>query len=256
MADAQGKLPKAHEIETTPFKNKYFQKIDARSGNTILDIGCGIGHDAGILAYQVGLKGTIYGVDIDRTVVEAASKIYNVPNIYFIHGDCQALPHHLYDKFDKCTADKVLQYIDDPDKALAEIFKILRPGGHIICHEPVWNTLAMRCNDPSTSDKIICSANQQGIKNKNIPLEMPKLLKLSGFSDIEIDVNAHVFTEFKKADTVFGFWRMAYGAAQKEVVTICEATKWLADQIIKDQDGEFLAYMMYLVYKAKKTINS
>lgn len=96
----------------------------------LLDVGCGPG------SITIGLGnvltfGEVVGIDNQPEMVErardAAAKA-KVENVSFELADCYKLPFP-DDSFDACFANSVLQHLSDPVAALAEMRRVLRPGG-------------------------------------------------------------------------------------------------------------------------------
>ena len=107
-----------------------FQKlILARyvSGARVLDYGCGRG--AIPLMSFAGHELEIYGADIDVAV-------FNNPNIkhaLLIHQDKIPCPD---DFFDIVFANNVMEHIEDPETAFAELSRVLKPGGYLLFKTP------------------------------------------------------------------------------------------------------------------------
>ncbi len=98
-------------------------------GLSMLDIGCGDGR----LLEAFSRRGAeVVGIDADPAMVEAA--ILNVPLCTVLQGDARALP------FPEATFDcgamvTVLCHLGEPDKALAEARRVLKPGGRLLLGE-------------------------------------------------------------------------------------------------------------------------
>ena len=91
----------------------------------ILDVGCGAGSYTGILKlYRPQLK--VYGVDISRAAIKKAKKDF--PNINFVIASTDRLPFP-DGFFDAVVMKCVLEHLKDPDKALVEVRRVLKPGG-------------------------------------------------------------------------------------------------------------------------------
>jgi ubiquinone/menaquinone biosynthesis C-methylase UbiE len=101
-----------------------------KAGMRLLDVGCGPGSITLGLASLVA-PGDATGIDIQPDQVErarAAATEATVSNVRFDVADCYRLPFPDA-SFDICFANSVLQHLREPISALAEMRRVLRPGG-------------------------------------------------------------------------------------------------------------------------------
>ena len=109
--------------------------LDIPSGGVALDIGSGPGNVTASLARAAGADGLALGVDISEPMLTRAVNAQAGPNVGFIRADAQRLPFR--DKtFDAVTSLAVLQLIPDPPATLAEIARVLKPGGRVAIMVP------------------------------------------------------------------------------------------------------------------------
>jgi len=104
-----------------------------RPGEAVLDLGCGAGFDAFIAALVVGPAGRVVGVDISPemlAIAEAGRDEVRLTNVGFRDAAVEALPFS-NDSFDVALSNGVLNLIPDKPAALAEIFRVLKPGGRL-----------------------------------------------------------------------------------------------------------------------------
>jgi len=102
-------------------------------GDTIVDLGSGAGNDCFVARAITGAKGRVIGVDMTEPMIEKARvnvEKLGYENVEFRLGDIENLP------IESGTADVVisncvLNLVPDKQKAFSEIFRILKPGGHL-----------------------------------------------------------------------------------------------------------------------------
>jgi arsenite methyltransferase len=104
-------------------------------GGIALDVGCGPGSVTASLARAAGPDGLALGVDISEPMLARAVRAEAGPQIGFLRADAQRLP--LRDEtVDAVVSIAVLQLIPDPITALAEMARVLRPGGRLAVMVP------------------------------------------------------------------------------------------------------------------------
>lgn len=101
-------------------------------GQTVLDLGSGAGLDAFVSRRQVGETGHVIGVDMTAEMIAKARQ--NVEklgyaNVEFRLGEIEHLPV-LNDSADVVISNCVLNLVPDKRRAFAEIYRVLKPGGH------------------------------------------------------------------------------------------------------------------------------
>ena len=116
------------------------------AGQTVLDYGCGPGQLALELARRVGESGRVLGFDINRAFVERtrahAETEGLAQRIEARQFDGRSLP--LEDKsVDRVICKNVLEYVDDLGATLAEMRRVLRPGGRVHAIDSDWGMLVV-----------------------------------------------------------------------------------------------------------------
>lgn len=106
-------------------KKQAISDIDIPPNSNILDLCTGTGD----LAYFLSAKGTVTGVDFSEKMLDIARK--KVPNARFILADCTNLPFE-DNSFDIITIGFGLRNIENPQIALKEISRVLKPNGKFI----------------------------------------------------------------------------------------------------------------------------
>jgi arsenite methyltransferase len=106
---------------------------ELREGETVLDLGSGGGIDVLLSAKRVGPSGFAYGVDMTDEMLELArlnAAKGAATNVEFLKGTIEDVP--LPDSsVDVVISNCVINLSVDKSRVLAEIFRVLRPGGRI-----------------------------------------------------------------------------------------------------------------------------
>lgn len=107
-----------------------------RGGQRVLDVGCGTGAIARDVAARVA-PALVAGVDLRRAQVVTARRLavqHGVRNLHFLCGDARALalPEA---SFDGAYARFVLEHAVDPPGVLAEMCRVVKPGGWVCAYE-------------------------------------------------------------------------------------------------------------------------
>lgn len=124
-----------------PATELLIQAADMQTGDAVLDLGSGVGDPAISIAERVGPAGRVVATDLVEAMVrccEANVQVRGLAQVECRQADAQALP------FDDATFDRVTSklgamYFVDIQRALAEIRRVLRPGGRVAlaCWGPV-----------------------------------------------------------------------------------------------------------------------
>ncbi len=120
---------------------KVFPALPLRSGDRVLDVGCGWGDTAIELARRVGPAGSVVGVDCCGSFLDAGradAKQAGLTNLTFIEADVQSYPFEPVHDF--CFSRFGTQFFENPVAALHNMRLALRPGGSMTMI--VWRTSA------------------------------------------------------------------------------------------------------------------
>ncbi len=96
-----------------------------KSKGKVLDVGCGAG-DYTIIIKKSVPKLKVYGVDISKQAIKRAKRDF--PDINFSVAGAYKLPFS-NNSFNAVVMKCVLEHLKDPDKALKEVKRVLKPGG-------------------------------------------------------------------------------------------------------------------------------
>ena len=159
-------------------------------GERVLDVACGTGVVARRAAIAVGQTGSVCGLDLNPGMVGVA-RAQPAParsaDIEYRVGDGMELPF-ADGEYDLVTCQQGLQFFPDRACGLAEMYRVLRPGGRV--------ALAMWTD--AKRSPVISALNESGIRHAGVPVlvapfslsdrrEILALLEGAGFTDERVE---------------------------------------------------------------------
>ncbi len=108
-------------------------------GESVLDIGCGGGTDTLVAAMKVGDEGKVVGIDLTSEMLAQAKKNLGttfIKNVLFQEASAEDLPFE-DESFDVVLSNGVFNLIPEKARALAEVFRVLKPLGRLMVADQI-----------------------------------------------------------------------------------------------------------------------
>jgi arsenite methyltransferase len=228
------------------------EALAAASGDRIIDVGCGPGFYLAELVDVVGANGSLLGLDMSQAMIALAQKrTAGLANVAVHQAELSAIPAP-DDDFDKALCVQVMEYVTDPEPALCEIRRVLRPGGTIVVWDVDWSTLSWHSSDVERMGRIL-SAWDHHLAHPALPRRLGSHLRGAGFADVAMA--AHVFATDRLDPETYGGVTLplitAFVAGREEVGRD-ELDAWRLDQQELDQRGEFYFSCVQVCFVATK----
>jgi arsenite methyltransferase len=107
--------------------------VELHEGETVLDLGSGGGIDVLLSGKRVGPTGTVYGLDMTDEMLALAqgnARQAGATNVHFLKGLIEEIPLES-GSVDVVISNCVVNLSPEKERVLAEIARVLRPGGRI-----------------------------------------------------------------------------------------------------------------------------
>ena len=138
---------------------EFLRKVGLRPGQTILDFGCGVGHDTVPAAFVVGTQGMVYAVDKQQEVInelQQKSVANNFENVKIIKTSGQTILDFESESIDVVLLYDVLHYLIkcDRKKLYQETQRVLKQDGllsvypkHTVGDDPIQEFRELNSDD-------------------------------------------------------------------------------------------------------------
>ncbi len=109
------------------------------------------------MTQEVGPDGTVTGLDPSPSMLALARKrrlAAGAAEVRFIDGKATSLPFPDA-SFDVVTSTQVYEYVADMETALAEAYRVTRPGGRLLVLDTDWDSVVWHSTDPDRMRRIL-----------------------------------------------------------------------------------------------------
>lgn len=233
-------------------RQRSFELLEIREGARILDVGCGAGADARAMAGMVGAGGHVVAIDVDPAMVAEAARRstgmdlpleLRIANVYELDYPDGA--------FDACRAERVFLHLANPERALAQMVRVVRRDGKIVVLERDIETRTIDVPNRAVTRRIVnfwCDSFLGGW----IGRQLPRLFRQVGLKEITVDPVTVIDTDYQAFDAQYDLKRIVRRAAAERAVSAEEAAQWLADLEAVAQAGSFFTSMTNFVVSGRK----
>jgi SAM-dependent methyltransferase len=218
--------------EVRAYKRRMRELLALESGQTVLDVGCGVGFEACRLA-QGHPGNTVIGLDRQAMLDVAARRAEQLGvTVRWLSGEAEAIPLP-ENVVDACFTERVLKYLPDPAAGIAEMVRVLKPGGRIACFE--LDYAATLLNGEVTMAGAVGDLLNASVSEPRMGRRLPGLLHNAGLREVTFEMVAFhppwVVHEAAVGDPV----REAIRQSRLPAV----ATEWLEQQAAAADAGLF-----------------
>jgi ubiquinone/menaquinone biosynthesis C-methylase UbiE len=240
LADAQ---PHIQEI-----KRRMLALGPVGAGDRVLDVGCGIGLEATRLAGRVGQVGRVVGIDKSaQMIAEARSRTFDAGLLQIEYAVMDARRLEFPDgAFDLCRAERVLRYVERPERAVREMARVVRPGGRVVAFDFDSDATVIDAPDP-TLVRRIREILDAAVPNCWMGRQLPRLFRQAGLDDIS------VVPQVVMIPSLESYRRLVQGsldaAVRSGVLATGDLDRWWTDLARAELEGGiFVANLGFVVH--------
>lgn len=221
-------------------------------GERVLDIGIGPGFGTTDMADAVTPSGQVCGIDLSATMLTLAkARCTAQPWVVLQEANATQLPFP-DNSFDVAVSAQVYEYVYDLPTALAELYRVLRPGGRALILDSDWDSIAWHSTDRLRMSRVLVAFNEH-LHDSCLPRTIAPKLKDAGFV-IENQKVVPLFNHTCEANTA------SYGLIElikrfvpgRNGVTKEEAEAWAADLHKLGEEGAYSFTLNQYLFLAVK----
>ena len=229
-----------------------FDALAPRPGERILDLGCGPGLLTQELARAVGPGGAVIGLDPSADMRKTAEDRCRAEgHVRILDGTAEAIP--LADgHVDRAVSVQVFEYLNDLDGPLAELHRVIRPGGRVVISDMHWDSLVWRSDDPARMDRMIAAWDEH-LADRVVPETLPERLATAGFRDIR-SIPVPFCDILPRPDGIARMMiiLMTGYARENALLPEAEVDAWQAEQEALAEAGRFFFSLTHFVTVAER----
>jgi ubiquinone/menaquinone biosynthesis C-methylase UbiE len=240
---------------TRPAKDGSYGAMHLQPGQRVLDVGCGPGTDTLTLATLLGDDGRVVGIDFDPEMIATANEHAREAGlaVRVTHrvADALSLPF-IDDEFDATRSERLFEHLLQPEKALAEMVRVTKPGGWVVVLDTDWGTASMHSTYIDIERKLTRLLAEQRLNNGFSGRRLYGQFKKQGLQEITIGTFMLFTTDYGFARLIATLDESEAQAIRSGIITEDECNAWKADLEKADEEGMFFTSVGMVLLAGRK----
>lgn len=229
---------------TQNLKDRTVELLQIKSGDCVLDVGCGPGIDTIPIARIVGEDGLVVGIDYDELLIKEAVKRAKDAKVasWVRHttADASSLPQ-ASNFFDVCRCERLFQHVANGRIVLREMVRVTKSGGRIAVADTDWCSLSIDTPEIGIERRVV-RAIADMVRNGYAGRQLYRLFKEQKLADILVELHPIVWTDYEAfRATSFSLRSLEDRLVESSVVTDGELHRFLSSLEEAHRRGVFFA---------------
>jgi ubiquinone/menaquinone biosynthesis C-methylase UbiE len=187
VLETRGADPRQREMRQT-----FLADIAFPPGAEVLEVGCGTGVLTRVLAALPEVD-RVVGVDIAESLLDKARELTaGIPGVTFEPADARSLPY-ADGRFHVVVFDSTLSHVPEPERAVREGFRVLRPDGLLAAFDGDYATATVALAEHDPLQTCVDAMLASSVTDRRVMRRLPGLLRRSGFDHGQ--TRSHGFVE-------------------------------------------------------------
>ncbi len=182
---------RADEPEMQAMTQKYLSELTIPDGAHVLELGCGTGCITRAIAETNGVSAVV-GIDPSTILLDEARRLCrDLPCVDFQEGDARGLAHPDAN-FELVVSHTTLSHVPDVERALAEAYRVLKPGGRFVVFDGDYATTSIATGDYDPLQVCVDAAMHHYVNDRWLMRRLPRLMSEAGFEAVQVAGHGYV----------------------------------------------------------------
>lgn len=163
-------------------RRAFLSGIEFPTQADVLEVGCGTGVLTRVLAGWPNVE-RVVGIDPAASLIREARRLAStLANVSFQEADGRSLPFG-DDMFDVVIFDSTLSHVQEPERAIAEAYRVLRPGASLAVFDGDYATTTVALGDHDPLQACVTAMMANSVNDRWLMRRLPSLLTAGRFEE-------------------------------------------------------------------------
>ena len=244
--EARSCLPDVFEVN-----QRLCDVVAPQPGERLLEVGSGSGALCRLPAAHARSAGWVIGVDISPEMTSEAGRYARSAGIeagiFFETGAAETLPH-ADASFDAAIAARLLLHAAEPDEAIREMRRVVKPGGRLVVMDWDFDTVTVDHPDRDLTRRLLHWRSDHHGGNNWSGRQLWSRMHSAGLQNLSVHPWVSVACSEEDGLTQ-SLWRAAQVACQAGAISPAESDAWIGELKERLRKGSFFASVAYFIVK-------